>query len=61
MNVSQWINKRRIDEVAAMLRDTEKSVSEIYKLCGFRSRSNFDREFQRIHGCTPGTFRANHD
>jgi AraC-like DNA-binding protein len=60
MNVSQWINKQRIDEAATMLREIEKSVSEIHKLCGFLSRSNFYREFQRIHSRNPGEFRALH-
>lgn len=58
MNVSQWINKQRIDEAATMLLETDKSISEIHQRCGFLSRSNFYREFQRIHGRNPGEFRA---
>lgn len=58
MNVSQWINKQRIDEAATMLLKTDKSISEIHRLCGFHSRSNFYREFQRIHERNPGEFRA---
>jgi AraC-like DNA-binding protein len=61
MNVSQWVNRKRIDEAAAMLCRTEKSVSEIHRLSGVLSRSNFYQEFRRIHGCNPGAFRARQD
>ncbi len=61
MNVSQWINKQRIDEAASMLLDTEMNITEVHRLCGFLSRSNFYREFQRIHGSNPGEFRSDHE
>jgi len=59
MNVSQWVNKQRIEEAARKLVETDQSLVEIHQSCGFLSRSNFYREFQRVYGQAPGEFRKN--
>ncbi len=57
-SVPQWINNRRVADAAEMLRDSADSVSAIHQACGFLSRSNFYREFQRVHGQSPGAYRS---
>lgn len=56
-NVSQWINGLRIERAQALLRSTPLPVTEIMFESGFTTRSNFNREFQRISGLSPTSFR----
>ena len=58
MNVSQYVNGFRLDHAAGLLRDTDLSVTKVAERSGFLARSNFYREFDRVHGCTPARFRA---
>ena len=58
MNVSQWVNRQRIEDAAGMIRETDRSLAEIHQTAGFLSRSNFYREFQRVYGQSPGEFRS---
>lgn len=57
MNVSQYVNRFRLDHAADLLRETDESVAEIMTRSGFLTRSNFYREFQRVHGTSPANFR----
>lgn len=56
-SVPQWINNRRVADAADLLRSGSDSVSSIHQTCGFLSRSNFYREFQRVYGQSPGAYR----
>lgn len=56
-SVSQYINGWRIEEAAELLRTTPRKVEDISAACGFLSRSNFYREFQRVHDATPASYR----
>ena len=56
-SVSHYINGWRIEEAAELLRTSQRKVDDISQACGFLSRSNFYREFQRIHGQSPANFR----
>lgn len=58
VNVSQYINEFRIAHAADLLATTGDSVTKIADDCGFLTRSNFYREFQRIHGMPPAAFRS---
>lgn len=57
MNVSQYVNEFRLAHAADLLVTTDASVSKIAEQSGFLTRSNFYREFQRVHGCSPTEFR----
>ncbi|WP_312216291.1 helix-turn-helix domain-containing protein [Pantoea vagans] len=56
-NVSQWINGFRIEKAKELLVNTPLPVTEIMLESGFTTKSNFNREFQRIVGASPTAFR----
>lgn len=57
MNVSQYVNGFRLEHAAQLLRDTEDSVAKVMSQSGFLTRSNFYREFQRVYGQSPASYR----
>lgn len=56
-NVSQFINDFRVAAAARLLLESDESVSAITLKAGFHARSNFYREFRRVHGLSPGDYR----
>ncbi|MGB0508193.1 MAG: helix-turn-helix domain-containing protein [Pikeienuella sp.] len=56
-NVSQYINKWRVEHAAELLVTTDLKVEAVSHDSGFLTRSNFYREFQRIHNQTPASYR----
>lgn len=57
INVSQYVNGFRLAHAAKLLRETEGSVSKVMSQSGFLTRSNFYREFQRVYGQSPASYR----
>ena len=57
LNVSHYVNQYRIAAAAEALTTTTGTIETIAQDSGFLSRSNFYREFQRIHGVTPAAYR----
>ncbi len=57
MNVSQYVNRFRMEHAADLLRGTDESVAKVMAQSGFLTRSNFYREFQRVYGQTPAAYR----
>ena len=56
-NVSQVVNQYRIERAKELLVTSDKSITQIYLDSGFRTKSNFNREFSRIAQQTPSGFR----
>lgn len=56
-NVSQWINGFRIEWAKGLLTTTPLPITEVMLDSGFITKSNFNREFQRIVGISPTVFR----
>lgn len=56
-NVSQWINGFRIERAMELLLSTPMPVTDIMLESGFMTKSNFNREFQRVAGVSPTLFR----
>lgn len=56
-NVSRYINKARIAAAHRLLADG-KTVTEAMFAAGFNTKSNFNREFLRVTGRTPRTWRT---
>ena len=52
-----YLNRYRTNQSAYMLRNTNKSISEISFLCGFNNGSYFDKMFMRFMKCTPSEYR----
>ena len=53
----EYIIQKRIKCACDMLMKTRKTMAEIAFECGFRNISNFNRQFKKIVGCTPGEYR----
>ncbi|MEJ8474038.1 helix-turn-helix domain-containing protein [Roseibium algae] len=51
-NVSRYINGFRIDHACQLLAHGTSVTSAMYA-SGFNTKSNFNREFQRVKGCSP--------
>ncbi|MBV1842672.1 MULTISPECIES: helix-turn-helix domain-containing protein [Photobacterium] len=61
LNVSQLINQYRIEKARQLLKETDFSITEIYGMAGFNTKSNFNREFSRITTMTPSAYRRSAD
>lgn len=57
MNVSHYVNGFRLDHAATLLKDTDLSVKRVMEGSGFLTRSNFYREFERVHSQSPIEYR----
>lgn len=57
INISQYVNAYRVKELGQLLRQTDKSITELQLAVGFQTRSNCIREFKRINGCSPTQWR----
>ena len=57
VNVSQYVNGRRVDEACRRLAAGDEPVTEIMLAVGFETKSNFNREFRRITGTSPTQWR----
>ncbi|WLQ16619.1 AraC family transcriptional regulator [Hahella aquimaris] len=56
-NVSQVVNEYRIEEAKRLLQETDLPVTSIFLEAGFQTKSNFNREFQRVANMTPSDYR----
>ena len=54
-----YLNRYRIIQSAYMLRNNEKSISQISSDCGFNSSSYFNKQFMRFMKCSPSRYRKN--
>lgn len=57
MSVMQYLNDYRLKVADAMLENTDRSVSNIARECGFEDESYFCRCYKRHRGCTPARSR----
>lgn len=53
LTVVTYLNSLKIQEASRLLLETDKSVEEICRLCGFKSRIYFTRTFKQFMECTP--------
>lgn len=56
--VRQWIEERRMAEARHLLRATDLTVAAIGAQVGFPDDGYFGRRFTRLHGISPGRWRA---
>ncbi|MEM9720379.1 MAG: AraC family transcriptional regulator, partial [Bacteroidota bacterium] len=57
---TQFLNEVRIRNAARLLVQKNLPISEICYMVGYRSITNFNRQFKEIIGNTPKQYRANH-
>lgn len=58
LNVSQFVNNRRIQEACRLLEETDKPMMTVMFEAGFATKSNFNREFRRVTGKSPSEWRG---
>jgi AraC-like DNA-binding protein len=57
MNVTDYVNAKRIVRAKELLLEAECSVVQAAELCGFESLPHFHRTFKKITGATPGQYK----
>jgi AraC-like DNA-binding protein len=53
----RYLLTRRLERAAALLRNTDRSVTDICFAVGLSSLGSFTTSFQRVHGFTPLAYR----
>jgi len=53
----QYLTLVRLKHASILIHDTEKTIGDIAYSCGFSDINNFNKQFKRTYGCTPGEFR----
>jgi AraC-like DNA-binding protein len=55
-----YLLTRRLERAAALLRSTDRSISDICFTVGLSSLGSFTTSFTRTFGCSPAVYRARH-
>ncbi|MCP6763032.1 MAG: AraC family transcriptional regulator [Fischerella sp. CENA71] len=53
----QYVVQQRVELAKKLLKQRNKSISEIALQCGFNSQSHFTQQFRKMTGVTPKTYR----
>jgi len=56
----QYLLTRRLERAAALLRNTDRSTSDVCFAVGLRSVGSFTTSFGRAYGLSPAAYRAAH-
>jgi YesN/AraC family two-component response regulator len=56
-NFSTWLNEFRVQQAKALLSDTQMSIQEVSRACGYADANYFARIFRRVTGKTPTQYR----
>jgi AraC-like DNA-binding protein len=57
MNVTDYVNAKRIVTAKELLATTPGGIERIAERCGFESLPHFHRLFKKLAGTTPGAYR----
>ncbi len=60
INISNHVNKLKMDRVIDLLLNTDLSINEIVSMMGYANSSSFIRKFKEYTGITPGKYRETH-
>lgn len=55
---TEYISRERCSRAVALLKGSQKSISEIAYLCGFNNLGYFNRRFKLYYGVSPSAFRS---
>ncbi len=58
LSIFDFLLELRIEYAKAQLRTTKLTISEVAAEAGFNNLPNFNVQFKRLTGCTPGEYRA---
>ncbi|MEM6321913.1 MAG: helix-turn-helix transcriptional regulator, partial [Bacteroidota bacterium] len=53
-----FINEKRLERAATLLKSSSKKINDICLECGFNSRSYFTRLFKRKYQVSPNAYRG---
>lgn len=56
-SLSEYINLIRVDRAQTFLVDSDMSIAEIARMCGFEDQSYFTKVFRKVTGVTPKKYR----
>jgi AraC-like DNA-binding protein len=56
----QYLQTRRLERAASLLRTTDRTISDICFTVGLRSVGSFTTSFSRIYGRSPVAYRTEH-
>jgi AraC-like DNA-binding protein len=56
----QYLLTRRLERAAALLRNTDRPISDVCFAVGLKSVGSFTTSFGRAYGAPPGAYRAAH-
>lgn len=59
VNLSQFVNRFRVEAACLALRQTDHPVTQIMFEAGFVTKSNLNKEFKGITGVSPSVWRRN--
>ncbi len=59
VNISEYINRKRIKEAFRMIKDSNSTIEAISLAVGFKDKKHFNQMFKRYVGTTPNTIRKN--
>lgn len=59
MTFIDFVNHQRVEQAAALLRQTNLQIQHIAASVGYNNTSYFARKFASVYGCTPKQYRAN--
>ena len=54
----EYLVRLRIQKAMEMLRNTDRTITEVAMDTGFNDSNYFTRQFRRVKGCSPSSFRA---
>lgn len=60
MNITQYVNAKRIIRAKELLIRSDINISEIAEQCGYDTPTHFYRIFKSFTGMTPNKYRQNH-
>ena len=55
--VPQYINRLRLAHACRLLAETDMTVAEIIRTCGYLSAAHFQRQFRKYHRRSPQAYR----
>ena len=58
--VTDYINKKRLEQAAFLLTNSTANVTDIGFACGYNSRQHFGYTFEKYYGCSPRAYRQLH-
>src|SRR3954453_13723141 len=57
----RYLQRRRVERAMFLLRETDRSITDVCLDVGFTSLGTFSRMFREIVGETPSSYREGHD